>query len=148
MTRRSALALAVLRAGCAAHANANEARVVLPPPPTTTESDAGATEPDACRPEALAPVDVNDGEPDPRQLTESVERARVFAERCCVGDSAETATVTVTLGPEGYSTDVTVEPSAVSETPSGACLRGSFHRVTTRAFRGSPRVTRVLVHLR
>lgn len=103
----------------------------------------------SCEPAPLDPVGVDEsGALDVGALKKTLERARDFAQRCCNGDAAGTATVVVTVQPEGYGTDVVVEPDRLAEGPTGSCLHGSFHRVVTRPFKGVAMTVRVPVRVK
>ncbi|CAN5702107.1 hypothetical protein BH09MYX1_BH09MYX1_63490 [soil metagenome] len=81
-------------------------------------------------------------------LHDSLARARNFAELCCSGDETGVATGKVTVGPIGYDTQIDIEPDDLARGATGSCLHGSFHRVTTRAFRGEALTVPVTVRVK
>jgi hypothetical protein len=117
--------------------------------PTADASIAWPTDDPQCEPKPLAVVGVDDhGAIDDTMLRQGLDSARAFAERCCTGDESGDATVRVTAASEGFTTTVAIEPDNLSTGPTGACLHASFHRVTTKAFTGSPVTVIVVVHVR
>jgi hypothetical protein len=129
-------------------------RVELAPAPTTTASEVAEVptnppnEP-ACVPEALVAIGVDgSGHLDQAMLKQATDSAKGFAERCCNGDESGDATVLVTVSPDGYATDVKIEPERLAAGPTGACLYASFHRVVTTSFKGAAITVSVPVHVR
>ncbi len=129
-------------------------RVELAPAPTATASEVAEVptnppnEP-ACKPEALAAVGTDgSGHLDGATFRQALEAAKGFAERCCNGDESGDATVVVTVSPDGYATDVKIEPERLAAGPTGACLYASFHRVVTSSFKGTAVTVSVPVHVR
>ena len=141
--RLSSAFVLVFVAACACERPAQQ--VELPPAPSRPIDDGEGS----CEPEPLEPVGVDEsGALDTSALKKSLEQARDFAQRCCNGDAAGTATVIVTVQPEGYGTEVVVEPDRLAEGPTGSCLHGSFHRVATRPFKGVAMTVRVPVRVK
>jgi hypothetical protein len=129
-------------------------RVDLAPAPTATASEVAEAptnppnEP-ACKPEALVAVGADgSGRLDAAMLKQAIDLAKGFAERCCNGDESGDATVVVTVSPDGYATEVKIEPELLATGPTGACLYASFHRVVTKSFQGSAVSVTVPVHVR
>lgn len=135
----------VLGAAACAH-EAPVQRVQLPVAPVLTAQP--PVDEGSCKAVALTPVGLDSSDAlDTGELRAALESARDFAERCCSGDESGTATVLVTVSPEGYATEVKIEPDNLADGPTGSCLYGSFHRVTTRAFRGTPMTVSVDVRV-
>ena len=109
----------------------------------------GTAEESACAPPALEVVGIDErGALDKGRFEKALGDARAFAERCCTGDEAGNGTVTVTVAPQGYTTQVDIEPEPLATGPTGACVYASFHRVTTVSFTGEAATLAVPLRLR
>lgn len=122
------------------------------PPPVASASSAPSTEPLdelVCKPHGLVAIDPDpSGALDAIRLNQALLSARDFAQRCCNGDETGDATVRVTVSPDGYQTDVVVEPESLAGGATGACLYASFHRVIVKAYRGTSMTIPIAVHVR
>jgi hypothetical protein len=74
--------------------------------------------------------------------------SKAFAERCCAGDESGDVVVTVTVQPEGYDTQVALEPELSATGPTRACVVGSFRRVLAKAYQGAALTVTVPLHLK
>ena len=142
--------LVAIAALCACGAPA-ATRVELPPVAASAGDDRATPSLDdlACKPHGLVAIDADaSGGLDVIRLNQAMLSARDFAQRCCRGDESGDATVRVTVAPEGYQTDVAIEPATLAEGATGACLRASFHRVVVKSFQGDAKTVSIEVRIR
>jgi hypothetical protein len=133
---------------CAHNAPPVERIEILPAIGGDVASASGTLDDASCQPEAFDPIDADGtGALDRAHLRRTLDSARAFCQRCCNGLDAVDANVVVTLLPEGFTTEVTIQPEPLGSTPTGACLYASFHRVTTKAFHGDAVTTSVQVRI-
>ena len=139
-----------LLAAVVACGGAPATHVEIPPPAQAAGDDRATPSLDelACKPHGLVAIDADaSGALDVIRLNAAMLSARDFAQRCCRGDESGDATVRVTVAPEGYQTDVAIEPAGLADGATGACLRASFHRVVVKSFRGEAKTVSIDVRI-